>query len=174
MPMLKLDDQQQAVGIGSIPSRPDLRRVRKIEREAGSDASFTYTPGPNRLDWRTRWRRSARQMGGRFSKKSGERLDRRGHFSQEFARSIPGAEEDPSFFATGISLAHGQSACSRQHMNMRFLFTTKRWFGGAATQSGHRHDEDTEAFHARMRRLCGAIPPSIRASQSGPTNISGF
>ena len=87
-----------------------------------------------------------------------------GQFSPEFAKSIPGADEDPSFFATGISLvAHmANPHVPAVHMNTRFLTTTKRWFGGGADLNpAIAYDEDTEAFHARFRAACAAHDPTF-------------
>jgi coproporphyrinogen III oxidase len=43
------------------------------------------------------------------------------------------------------------------HMNTRFLATTKRWFGGGADLNpAISYEEDTEAFHARLRAACAA------------------
>jgi coproporphyrinogen III oxidase len=87
-----------------------------------------------------------------------------GRFSPEFAASIHGAEEDPSFFATGISLvAHmANPHVPAVHMNTRFLATTKRWFGGGADLNpAIPKKEDTEAFHARLRAACAAHDPTF-------------
>src|SRR3546814_7647690 len=80
-----------------------------------------------------------------------------GQFAPDFAASIHGAGEDPSFFATGISLvAHmANPHVPAVHMNTRFLATTKRWFGGgAALNPPIPYQEDTDAFHARLRAAC--------------------
>jgi coproporphyrinogen III oxidase len=87
-----------------------------------------------------------------------------GRFSEEFASSIPGAEDDPSFFATGISLvAHmANPHVPAVHMNTRFLTTTRRWFGGGADLNpAIPYEEDTDAFHARLRAACAAHDPTF-------------
>jgi len=86
-----------------------------------------------------------------------------GEFSPEFRKEIPGAENDPNFFATGISLvAH---MCSplvpAVHMNTRFIQTSKSWFGGGADLTPMiKNDEDTSSFHQAFKQTCDNYNPA--------------
>jgi coproporphyrinogen III oxidase len=86
-----------------------------------------------------------------------------GSFAPDFAKSIPGAEDDPRFFATGISLvAHMRSPkVPAVHMNTRFLVTTKSWFGGGADLNPpFPDDRDTADFHAAFAAACDRYDPA--------------
>ena len=90
-----------------------------------------------------------------------------GEFAPEFARTIPGAEEDPRFFATGISvIAHPTSPhAPTAHMNTRYIATTRGWFGGGGDltpmlAADRRADApDTVRFHAALQAACDAHGP---------------
>ncbi len=80
-----------------------------------------------------------------------------GEFDPVFRKEIPGAEENPNFFATGISLvAHMRSPLvPAVHMNTRFIETTKNWFGGGADLNPMIENlQDTEKFHAAFKQAC--------------------
>ena len=166
-PMLPLDDQQQAARDWFEALRDRIcTAFEAIEHEAGSAATFAFIP----------WERTDSsgepggggvrgQMAGKVFEKVGVNVSTvGGQFSPEFAKSIPGAEDDPNFFATGISLvAHmANPHVPAVHMNTRFLTTTKRWFGGGADlNAAIPYEEDTEAFHARLRAACAAHDPTF-------------
>lgn len=137
-----------------------------IEREAGSDASFQYTP----------WNREEEGnddpgggvqglMKGKVFEKVGVNVSTvRGSFSEQFSSQINGASpEHPEFTATGISLvAHMHNPhVPAVHMNTRFLTTQAAWFGGGADLNPPiPYEADTEEFHASMRAACMAHNPT--------------
>ena len=164
--MIELDEEQQAARAWFESLRDRIcAAFEAIEREAGSDAAFEYVP----------WDRTDPDgspggggvrglMRGTIFEKVGVNVSTvGGRFNPEFARTIHGAEEDPSFFATGISLvAHmANPHVPAVHMNTRFLVTTKRWFGGGADLNPPiPYQEDIDEFHARLRAACAAHDPT--------------
>lgn len=136
-------------------------KFEAIEREAGSSARFEYTPWDRTEDDGSHGGGGVRGLiKGKVFEKAGVNVSTvEGRFSEEFAKSINGAQDDPRFFATGISLvAHmANPHVPAVHMNTRFLVTTKAWFGGGADLNPPLpYAEDTSAFHERLRAACDA------------------
>lgn len=137
-----------------------------IEREAGSDATFSFNP------WQREEEGNGDPGGGVQGLMKGEVFEKvgvnvstvRGNFAKEFAASINGADQDNrGFTATGISLvAHMRNPhVPAVHMNTRFLTTGKAWFGGGADLNpAIQYAEDTEQFHAAMRAACAGHNPT--------------
>lgn len=165
--MKPLDEQQQAARDWFESLRTRIcSAFEAIEREAGSDAAFAYTPWDRTESDGSPGGGGVRsQMNGKVFDKVGVNVSTvGGKFSEEFAGSIPGADVDPSFFATGISLvAHmANPHVPAVHMNCRFLTTTRRWFGGGADLNpAIPYADDTDAFHARLRAACAAHDPTF-------------
>ena len=127
---------------------------------------------PGRFE-RTDWQRSGggggttALMKGRVFEKVGVNVSTvHGEFSPEFRGEIPGAAEDPRFWAGGISLvAHLRSPLiPAVHLNTRHIATRKAWFGGGADLTPiYPDDAAAEAFHAALAGVCDAYEPDSYA-----------
>jgi len=127
-----------------------------------------------RKDWQREGGGSAGGGGGTMALMKGQVFEKVGvnistvfgEFSPEFRGQIPGAAEDPRFWASGISLvAHMRSPLvPAVHMNTRHIVTTKSWFGGGADLTPMVPDDgDTKDFHAALKAACDAHDPGYYA-----------
>jgi coproporphyrinogen III oxidase len=86
-----------------------------------------------------------------------------GEFPKDFAAQIQGAEVDPRFWASGVSLvAHMRSPLvPAVHMNTRHIVTTESWFGGGTDLTPMIPDAaDTRTFHQALEAACDKHDPA--------------
>ena len=150
-------------------------RLHSVFEQLEEAAPHDLYPGPSGRFVRTPWSRAdggggvMGVMHGRLFEKVGVHVSAvHGTFSADFARSIPGAEADARFFATGVSLiAHMRSPrIPAAHMNTRFIATTKSWFGGGGdltpllAEQRSQEAPDAVAFHTALKGACDAHDPA--------------
>jgi coproporphyrinogen III oxidase len=141
-----------------------------IEDEFAGERPMEGLPG--RFE-RTAWRRpgggggTIALMRGRVFEKVGVNISTvEGEFSAEFRSDIPGAKDDPRFWASGISLvAHMRSPLvPAVHMNTRHIVTTKAWFGGGSDITPIYPDAPAvDEFHAALEGACMTYDPGSYA-----------
>lgn len=137
----------------------------KIEDEAAGPLSDL----PAGRFERTSWERpgggggTMSVMRGRVFEKVGVNISIvHGEFSPEFAKNMPGTDNDPRFWAAGVSLvSHMHSPLvPAAHMNTRFIVTAKNWFGGGGDLTPtYPIDADTADFHGAFKKACDTYDP---------------
>ena len=141
------------------------------DRLCATFESFEKTARFERKAWRRPSADGSDAGGGEMSLMRGEVFEKvgvnvstvYGRFSPEFAKSVPGAADDPRFWASGISLvAHMKNPhVPAAHMNTRHIVTTKAWFGGGADLTPTVAEaRDTADFHAALKRACDQFDPA--------------
>lgn len=167
--MILVDEKAKARGWFEALRDEICSEFERLEDEAPADL---YPSEPGRFV-REAWTRGdgkedqgggvASMMTGRLFEKVGVHCSTvYGTFSEQFAKQIPGAAEDPRFWASGISLiAHMRNPhIPATHMNTRFIATTVGWFGGGLdlnpTQDYQRDKsaEDAQTFHSACKSAC--------------------
>ncbi len=148
----RIEDEQT----GPLAHLPPGRFERKAWSRPGEDS----TPGDGGV--------ISAMRGGRVFEKVGVMTSTRleGVLSPEFAKTIPGAQADPRFWSSSISLvAHMQSPhVPAVHMNTRHFIAAQSWWGGGADLTPMTpNDEDTADFHAALKKACDAHDPAYYA-----------
>ena len=80
-----------------------------------------------------------------------------GKFPKKFQQNIPGAQKDPKFWASGISVVmHMKNPLiPAMHFNTRYICTTFDWFGGGIDVTPSKKDnKEKEEFHKTLRDMC--------------------
>ncbi|MBS0185410.1 MAG: oxygen-dependent coproporphyrinogen oxidase [Proteobacteria bacterium] len=134
-----LEDLEETCSLSSEISPQQFQR-KKWEREGGGGGVISILKE------------------GRVFEKAGVNISTvHGEFSEAFRKEIPGAMEDPRFWASGISLViHPRNPhVPIIHMNARMIITTQLWFGGGIDLTPvFPHHEETSKFHKKLQEVC--------------------
>ena len=86
-----------------------------------------------------------------------------GRFPKKFQKNIPGAENDPRFWASGISVVmHMKNPLiPAMHFNTRYICTTYDWFGGGMDVTPSKIDMfEKKYFHKILKDMCNRHNPN--------------
>lgn len=177
-PMTNEIDSRKTLAADWFRSLQDQLCTAFERLEARAEPGLYGEEGPARFE-KTDWQRgdgSRDEGGGRMAMLHGRVFEKagihfscvHGEFSPEFRAQIPGADEDPRFWAAGISLiAHTRNPhAPAAHMNTRMIVTTRTWFGGGGDLNpmldAYRSADhpDTRAFHDEFKGACDRHDPT--------------
>jgi len=143
--------------------------LERLEDEAPAEL---YPGAAGRFDFRP-WKRETGEGGGIGGFFAGRLFEKAGvhtsaataRFSPEMAKTMPGADIDPTYVSASLSLiVHPVSPrVPAVHMNTRFLSTSQSWFGGGAdltpliSEQRSQQADDAVLFHAAMQAACDAF-----------------
>ena len=164
---LPAEEQKDRVAAWFASLRDELAAAFEGLEDALSGPNEISGRPPGRFERRS-WDRRPGGGGGVTSVMRGRVLEKVGvnvstvwgEFSDEYRTQIPGAEEDPRFWASGISVvAHPSSPLvPTAHMNTRMIVTTRGWFGGGTDLTPVFPEAgETEAFHGALKGACDAF-----------------
>ena len=150
------------------------RICAELERLEELAPAELYPAPPGQFDFRA-WKRETGEGGGIGGFLTGRLFEKAGvhtsaasaRFTPAMAKTMPGADEDPTYVSASISLiVHPLSPrVPTVHMNTRFLSTAQSWFGGGADltpmldEQRSQEADDAVLFHAAMRGACDAFDP---------------
>jgi len=80
-----------------------------------------------------------------------------GKFPKKFQKNIPGAQKDPRFWASGLSVVmHMKNPLiPAMHFNTRYICTSFDWFGGGIDVTPSKRDEkEKKEFHQTLQDMC--------------------
>jgi coproporphyrinogen III oxidase len=145
--------------------------LERLEDEAPAEL---YPEAAGRFDFRP-WTRETGEGGGLGAFLAGRLLEKAAvhtsaavaRFSPELAKTMPGADVDPTYVSASISvIVHPRSPrVPTVHMNTRFLSTAQSWFGGGAdltpliAEQRSQDADDAVLFHAAMQGACDPFDP---------------
>ena len=152
-----------------------LRICAELERLEDEAPAELYPDPPGRFELRP-WKRETGEGGGiggfftgrLFEKAAVHTSAAKARFSPELAKTMPGAEVDPTYVSASISvIVHPRSPrVPTVHMNTRFLSTAESWFGGGADltplieEQRSQDADDAALFHATLQQVCDRFDPA--------------